>query len=238
MQPTSLPTPPTIKSNTTLMHLHEFNKQNRGIADYDKTAAKLGESLYTNLSTSHTSVHHGKPDWMNVIPPRWALLQLPFGRPDKNHLFTQEGCFETTLVPLLLSRFLDPSGLIAICTAHPLICHLTTAMATLSIYNFTWIREYNKNWQEQTCIDPNRQFALTAALLYFNLDVSLMMRYLGNNYTGEYREVPQVASTLCHLKVNKTLIQKYIHMMATGCPNHFNADTSRSNALLYWRQGN
>jgi hypothetical protein len=110
-------------------------------------------------------------------------------------------------------------------------------MATLSIYNFTWIREYNKNWQEQTCINPNRQFALTAALLYFNLDMSLLMRYLRNNYTGEYREVQQVATKLHHLKVDEALIQKYIGVMATGCPNHFNAETLHANTLLYWRQG-
>lgn len=230
--------PPHIRSTNTLQHLREFNKKYLGMEDYDETAAKLGELIYNNLTLSHNSTYQIKPSWMRAVPTRHELWRSPFGRPDKNHSFTQESCLETTLVLVLRSGFADPTDLITICELHPLINHLTTNMATLSTYNFTWVRDYNPNWEKQKQIDPDRQLAFTAGLLHFNLDVSLLVRYLGNNYTGEYREVQQVVTKLRHLNIDDDLIKKYVRVMASGCPNYFNAETSRSNAILYWRKGN
>ena len=34
------------------------------------------------------------------------------------------------------------------------------------------------------------------------------------------------------------IIASYNRVMTMGCPNHFNASTTRDNALLYWRRSN
>jgi hypothetical protein len=50
------------------------------------------------------------------------------------------------------------------------------------------------------------------------------MRYLGNNYTGAYREMDKTVHILRQHKIDENLISKYVRVMLTGCPNHFVAD--------------
>ena len=77
-----------------------------------------------------------------------------------------------------------------------------------------------------------------ACLLHYNMNVGLHMRYLGNNYTGEYCNVDATIRILSSYKIDPELIQHYIRVMTVGCPNHFVAETSRANAMEYWREGN
>jgi len=79
---------------------------------------------------------------------------------------------------------------------------------------------------------------MLACLLHYGLDTSFLMRYLGNNYTGAYCEVSCIADILRIHKINHSLINKYVRIMLTGCPNHFIANTTRANALLHWRLRN
>jgi hypothetical protein len=44
--------------------------------------------------------------------------------------------------------------------------------------------------------------------------------------------------SLCTHGIGKSLILHYLRVMTVGCPNWFNATTSRANVLLYWRKGN
>jgi hypothetical protein len=79
---------------------------------------------------------------------------------------------------------------------------------------------------------------MTACLIHFHPDTSLLMRYLGNNYTGAYREMDKTVHILRQHKIDENLISKYVRVMLTGCPNHFVADCSRTNALLHWKMRN
>jgi hypothetical protein len=121
---------------------------------------------------------------------------------------------------------------------HPLLSHLAASQVAYSTYDFRWIREYNLDWEKQTNIDPDRVIALTAALFHYGLDQSLLMRYLGKNFTGEYRDIPSVVSLLQQHDIDQVLIDKYVRVMKVGCPNHFVASTTRDNALEYFRMRN
>jgi len=154
------------------------------------------------------------------------LLRTKFGKQDLNHSFAQEACFETTLLHTLCSGYLTPADTIAVCGAHPLIAHLGAAKVAYVNYDFRWLRQYDTDWDKQTVIDPAKQEAMTACLFYYNLDTSMLMRYLGNNYTGAYREVDSIVLKLRQLKITESLIEKYIRVMLIGCPNHFVAGTT------------
>jgi hypothetical protein len=56
--------------------------------------------------------------------------------------------------------------------------------------------------------------------------------FLGNNYTGAYRDIPVIVDTLhSHgIAIAKT--------MTAGSPNHYDATTTHENMLLYCRKGN
>jgi hypothetical protein len=83
-----------------------------------------------------------------------------------------------------------------------------------------------------------KQASMMACLLHYDLDTSLLMRFLGNNYTGAYRHVSDVTAILHHRRTPPVLIAKYIRVMTTGCPAKFVADSTRVNALLHWRMLN
>jgi hypothetical protein len=159
----------------------------------------------------------------------------------RSHSFAQETAFETTLLYTLCSGFLDPHDTATLFAAHPLVGHLASAKVAYTDYDFLWLTDYDQHWEAQAEIDQNKQDAMTAwtaCLLFYNLDTSLLMRYLGNNYTGAYREVNKIVTQLRELKIDEDLIDKYVRVMVTGCPNHSVAKITRANALLHWRMRN
>ena len=84
----------------------------------------------------------------------------------------------------------------------------------------------------------HKQYAMLACLLHYDLDTSVLMQYLGNNYTGTYRDIPTIVDTLHGYSISNDLIDKYARVMLTGCPNHFVATTTRANSLLHWQLQN
>lgn len=55
---------------------------------------------------------------------------------------------------------------------------------------------------------------------------------------GAHRDAEKVAERIRPLINNEELVQHYIRVMTVGCPNEMVAETSRANALKYWRGGN
>jgi hypothetical protein len=79
---------------------------------------------------------------------------------------------------------------------------------------------------------------MMAYFLYYNLDTSLLMRYLGNNYTGAYRVIQDTVRILMHHNTPERLIHNYVRVMTTGCPAKFVGNSTRTNALLHWQRLN
>ena len=111
-------------------------------------------------------------------------------------------------------------------------------MVHCRFYDFLCLREYDPSWASQTTIPLVKQAAMMACLLFYDLDTSLLMRYLGNNYTDAYRQVTKVASLLRRHNTPLDLVTKYIRVMATGCHTMFVSSTTQANALLHWRMLN
>eukprot|EP00956_Cyclotella_meneghiniana_P014543 scaffold21809_cov24-Cyclotella_meneghiniana.AAC.3 len=228
---------PSIKSSKKLAHLRAFNAKYLGMEDYDTTEAKLGEQFYNSISNSY-DIRHPVGHWKHAVPTAAGLLRSSFGRPDLSHSFIQTPCLETCVTHLFKSGFLNPTDMLNLMDVSPLFTHLAASIVAYSDYDFRWIRDYNLNWNEQTTIDPDRRVALTAALFHYNLNVSALMRYLGNNYTGEHRNIPLIINKLRSHSIPEDLISKYTRVMLVGCPNHFVAETSRDNTMLYFRKRN
>ena len=70
-----------------------------------------------------------------------------------------------------------------------------------------------------------------ACLLHYNMDVSLVIRFLGNNYTAAHREVSETVETLRQHNIDEELIQHYIRVMKVGCPNKMVFETTRMTAI-------
>ncbi len=71
---------------------------------------------------------------------------------------------------------------------------------------------------------------MMARAFHYNLDVSLLLQYLGSNYTKEHIDVQETTSILLEYDIPCILIQHYIQVMLVGCP-------VAMIVLQYWREG-
>ncbi|KAL3803843.1 hypothetical protein HJC23_004005 [Cyclotella cryptica] len=236
----ALCTRPRISSTKDMHHLEEFNKKYLGHQDFDPTAASLGKSFYDHyLSLSAVGNDTGNTDAPPRRPPVPSTLhRSSFGRPSTNHSFHQAACFETTYVLVLKSGYFEPTDILALHRCHPLLSHLLCACMHLHKHDFLWLSEYNLDWATQESLGTRKAYAFLACLLHYNLSVADVIQFLGNNYTGAYHNIAEIVVSLRTHGIAETLIADYSRVMTVGCPNHFNASTTRDNALLYWRKGN
>jgi hypothetical protein len=178
------------------MYLREYNKKFLGDEHFDARAAALGESFFVSLSCPVVSndamvladpfydTHRGDTSWRRALPTPQMLHTSGFGQPDLLHSFLVEPCIETSLYPILRSGYLDITSLVTLCSTHILFLHLTSAIVHTRFYDFHWLRNYDAEWHKQTTISPTKQAAMMACLLHYQLDMSLLMRFLGNTTQG------------------------------------------------------
>ena len=178
------------------------------------------------------------PTWKDTLPTAAQLLCKGFSKPDIRRSFTQEACGETILFSVLKSGYLDHDDLVNLYQTNPLIPHMARMMDALQDYDFRWIQNIDKEWASRTSIRPNKVKAMLACLMHYNLDVSLLLRYLGHNYTGEHRDTKETVSILRSYNIEEDLINRFSDLMTQGCPSKLNAETTRENAFHYWQQGN
>jgi hypothetical protein len=171
-------------------------------------------------------------------PPTPVKLRTTgFGSISQHHSFTQEACFETTLLLIYKSETLANADLSSLRVAHPLYDHLYVMYRRLSTHNFSSLHTPNTNWMEQTHIPLTKKMHFLSCLLHYDMRVADVMQYAGHNYTGAYRDIPNRIETIKHL-VDPDLLQHYIRVMTIGAPAQFNNSTTRENTLLHWRMGN
>lgn len=175
--------------------------------------------------------------WKLGLPPVTELLNGNFGRPSRDHSFTQEASFETTVFQVLKSGYLENKDSSCLGETHPLLQHLWKMMKVYNTIDFTRLREYNWDYAEQSEIPKDRVLMFMACLFHYDLSVANVMRFLGNNYTGGFRNIKEAVAKMQGL-VDDDLITEYVRIMTVGAPAHFVADSSRENALLHWRKGN
>ena len=245
--PASGTPPPAITSTRDLTCLREYNKKILGDEQFDARAAALGESFFASLSFPALSndatilagpLYHNHCDdisWRRTLPTPHALRASGFGKPDLLHSFLVEPCLETSLYPILHSGYLDINFLISLCSSHTLFLPLASAKVHNRFYYFRWLHNYDVEWHIQRTISPTKQAAMMACRLYYQLDTSLLMRYLRNNYTGAYRIVHDTVHVLHHHNTPERLIRNYVRVMTTGCPAKFVSGSTHANALLHWR---
>jgi hypothetical protein len=109
-------------------------------------------------------------------------------------------------VLVLKAGFFEPADILALHEFHPLLSHLLCACVHLRSYYFLWLRQYNLAWATQASLDDDKAYAFLACLLHYNLSVALIIRILGNNYTGECHNVLTIVASLQLQGIAKDII--------------------------------
>lgn len=173
------------------------------------------------------------------LPTAAELASTGFGKPSKNHSFTQEASGETIIFTFLKygARYLNEEELCALRNTHPLIEHISNMIKSFKRIDFSALREYDRDYATRTEIPKERIKMFMACLYHYDLSIANVMRYVGNNYTGAYRDIQKSVKRMRGL-VDDDLLTLYIQVMLVGAPSHFVAETSRENTLEYLRNGN
>ena len=239
-------TSPQLPSATSPTLLADYNLHHFGIAT-EQSSTLTGE-LSPSSNPSFSSLFCGLlrasngtslPSWRHDLPTHASLLRTPFGRPSINHSFTQEASFDTTIFTVLKYGigFLGLSDFEALCSTSVLLLHLAKSMVSLISVDFRHLRDPDPNWSRCESIPTFKELEFLALLFHYDLHVSAAVRFLGSKYLGGHRNVDQICAQLVP-HVDAETISAYRRIMTTGCPNHFNASTTRENAELFRRHGN
>ena len=203
-----------------------------------KTDGNYGTTNDANVGlapiATETTVNQNDP------PTVVELLKQQFGQPDTDHSFTQEGAYETVLFLFLKHGrdYLSKEDIKKLHDQHVLIEHLDKMMVYYSKIDFSPLREPDPNYASQDEIPLSKVKMFMACLFHYDLSVANVMRYVGDEYTGGYRDVQETIEILKEHGIDEYLLELYARVMLVGAPAHFNYESSRENALLHWRKGN
>ena len=103
---------------------------------------------------------------------------------------------------------------------------------------FSDIKNPIQDFNSQKSIQKSRLQKLLAATIHYNLDVPTLIRYLGGNYTGESRKINETIEIFKKSNYDDEIISDLRRILEIGCPNKFNAHSSRKNFLDFAKYGN
>ena len=165
------------------------------------------------------------------------LASRGFGRPTNDLVFTVEKVFDHLVPPLFNSGFLTDEEIEKVCECHGLYKVFRRAMLRYKNHDFSAIAEYNRDWATQTSIPKDRVENFLAALIHYNLDMGAVIRYAGNNYTAEYRDVDTILQEI-ERAVSPDILEQCRRILKQGSPTKMHGDMSRKNYEAYRKYGN
>ena len=125
----------------------------------------------------------------NLAPNKYAVYNNSnFGKISRDHSFTSEAAFDQILFFLLKSNCLPKEDKANLLSTNFLYKHLERMTNWSKKVDFMDIRNPILDYANQSQIDVKRRQKMLAALIYYDLDVPTLIRFLGGNYTGEYRD--------------------------------------------------
>ena len=208
---------------------NKTEKNNKNISHH-----KLEEN-YTDIMLKNLNQSQGKI----IAPNKHDIYKnSPFGKLSKDHSFTSEASFEHCLIHIFKSNYLIAEDTNNLLNCHALFRHLHKMIGWSKNIDFSDIKRHIPDYQDQKSIKTDRVKLFLAALLHYDLDVPTLIRYLGGNYTGEYRNVEDIVAILNEAKCDPTIISDLERIFRIGCPMKMNAFSTKKNFLDFFRYGN
>ena len=165
------------------------------------------------------------------------MLDQPFGKDNIHQTFTSEAAFRHILLPLFKSLFLSADDWYTLCNAYHLASTLDDLLTEYSQIDFRPLRGYQTDWNSETEINEARMRMTTAAVLFWDGNLSTTVRWIGGSLVGAHRDTN---ATLAYLK---PILDPETHaQLATswtqGVPTSCNASASEANFQAFRKYGN
>ena len=218
---------PSDKSGPNIcyeLHSHRENMKNKKVSD------RLNKLLQYNVLCD---IQEG-----TYPTPGQLIMSTGFGRPSKNHSFTSDVHFDHVVLPLIKSGYLDAAQFVTLAKTSKLYAHLMITMERCVDINFRPLSKYNLKWKEQESIPHERVMMFLACAIYYDFNMAAIMRFVGNNYTAAYRNVPRTMQYLHEGNVSEDVCRDVERIFTVGCPSYAKGHFSRENFLQYKQYGN
>ena len=149
----------------------------------------------------------------------------------------EEPHFEHCLLLLFKNNWLDHQSLHNLFKCHPLYAKLESTINDCRHVIFSPLRQYRRNWNKQKNIPMSRVKMCTAYLIHFNGHIGDAIRYVGGNYTTQYRDIQKALHAVEPLLSKEDLLDLK-RCYEVGSPNKLVAEVSRKKSMLYLKRGN
>ena len=159
------------------------------------------------------------------------MKKSKFGRPSLDHTFTSQATFEHILIFLLKGEYLPNRDKKSLFNTHPLFRHFNNILEWSRNIKFMDLKNPIKDYANQNSINTTRIKKMLAAVFWYNLDIPTVIRFLGNNYMGEYRDINKTLQMLRDTKCDPQVIKELGRLFSIGAPNKFNASSTQQKLL-------
>ena len=105
--------------------------------------------------------------------------------------------------------------------AHPDWAYWIENIPRLKLVDFSSLRTPRHDYLNQIQIEPRRVWLLATCTVHYDLDIGLIVRYVGGEYTAKWRDVESIIGAVEGL-VSKADIEHTKHFLETGCPASLN----------------
>ena len=130
--------------------LQKYNSAFLGVPAATTSKQRIGKHPTKHFQSTLSQLDL-PPDNAGAHPPTPAKLRTTgFGPISQHHSFTQEACFEMTLLLTYKSNILANDDLSSLRATHPLYDHLYLMYKRMSTHDFSTLRNPNTTWMDQT----------------------------------------------------------------------------------------
>jgi len=124
-----------------------------------------------------------------------------------------------------------------LCGIHPDYEAVLLQVPKLMKVDFSSLRIPRPNFASQTSIDKRRVWLMAACAVHYNMDIGLVVRYLGGEYLARWRDVEAIIGAVDGLISDEDL-KHMRRILQYGCPANFNWEESDANKEAMLRNGN
>lgn len=106
--------------------------------------------------------------------------------------YQTEGDFSNVIFFLVKGQWLGEQDLYSVAMMHNDFKDMIDSVPALLDLDFSSLREPVLDYASQTEVSPDRVRLMTACAVYYNLDIGLVVRYLGREYTASWQNIPDI----------------------------------------------
>ena len=123
------------------------------------------------------------------------------------------------------------------CLVSKRFAKVTTETRRLLSVNFTPLRQPRTGYATQMEVSLERVDMMAAAMIHYALDPGMLVRYLGGEYTGAYRDIKMLQEKLMPHVPDEDMRQ-IMRILTSGCPADFVLEESAVSKALMIKRGN